>query len=50
MLAVQVGVHGVLPRLAVTPVGRVEVTEKVTGLGESLVRVAMMGKAGLIAP
>jgi hypothetical protein len=43
--AVHVGLHGLFPNVAVTPVGRVEVTEKVTGLGEPLLRVATIGKA-----
>jgi hypothetical protein len=44
MPVVHVGLHGLFTNVAVTPVGRAEMIEKVTWLGEPLVSVATTGK------
>ncbi len=46
---VHVGVHGLLVKVAVTPVGRPE-AEKETGTAVPLTRVAVMDDIGLVLP
>jgi hypothetical protein len=48
-VTVHVGLHGLLVKIAVTPLGSADV-EKVTDVGEPLVRVAVMDEAGLVEP
>ncbi len=48
-VTVQVGLQGLLVKVAVTPLGRLE-AEKVTGVVEPLTRVASMDDAGLVPP
>jgi hypothetical protein len=48
-VTVQVGLHGLLVKVAVTPVGRTEV-EKVTGVGVPLVSVAVIDDVRLVLP
>jgi hypothetical protein len=48
-VTVQVGLHGLLVKIAVTPVGRADV-EKVTGVGAPPVRVAVIEDDGLVEP
>ena len=50
MVAVHVGLHGSFPKVTVTPWGRPESTENVTGLDEPPVRVASIGRLGPISP
>ncbi len=47
---VQVGLHGSLVKPAVTPEGRVEVIEKVTGIADPLVKVAAIDDVELVLP
>jgi len=46
----QVGLHGLLKKDAVTPEGRTEVTEKVTGVVVPVVSVAVIDEVGLVEP
>jgi hypothetical protein len=48
-VTVQVGLHGLFVKVAVTPVGRVDV-EKVTGWVMAAFRVAVIDEAGLVLP
>jgi hypothetical protein len=49
IVTVHVGLHGLLPKLAVTPAGRGPV-ENVTGVVVTLVRVAVICEVGLVEP
>jgi len=48
-VAVQVGLHGLFPNVAVTPVGSVDV-ENVTEVVVPAARVAVIEDEGLVAP
>ncbi len=48
-VTVQVGLHGLLVKVAVTPLGRPD-AEKVTGVVEPLTKVAVVDDAELVAP
>ncbi len=48
-VTVQVGLHGLLVNVAVTPLGTPE-AEKVTGLVIPLVKVAVIDEVGLVEP
>jgi hypothetical protein len=49
-VTVQVGLHGLFVKVAVTPVGSVDVTEKVTGAVVPTPRVAIIEEVGLVVP
>jgi|SRR6266581_2314926 len=49
-VTVHVGLHPLLVKVAVTPVGSIEVTEKVTGVVTPAVRVAVIIEDGLVLP
>jgi hypothetical protein len=49
-VAVHVGLHGLLVKMARTPLGRTEVIEKVTGVVVPAVRVAVIMDCGLVEP
>lgn len=46
----QLGLQGLLMKLAVTPAGRADVTEKVTAVAVPLARVAMIDDVELVRP
>jgi len=49
-MTVHVGLHGLFEKVAVTPVGRTDVTVKVTGVVVPVLRVAIIEEAGLVEP
>jgi hypothetical protein len=49
-LTVHVGLHGLLKKNTVTPEGRTEVTENVTGVVVPVVRVAVIADCELVEP
>jgi len=50
IVTVHVGLHALLMKVAVTPVGSIEVTEKVTGVVTPAVRVAVIIEDELVPP
>ncbi len=48
-VTIHVGLHGLLVKVAVTPLGKVDV-EKVTAVGVPLTRVAVIDDVGLVLP
>jgi len=49
-VTVQVGLHGLLVKVAVTPLGRADATENVTGVVVPMTKVASIDEAGLVPP